>query len=76
MNKKTPIIKTIGDWKITKWGLEHDTFPRYEIHRARLWEPDWVQHMNGKNWVNIEIFKDALSVAQKIHGGKKEEQNG
>ena len=64
------IIKTIGDWKITKWGLEHATFPPYEIHRARLWE-DWPEHMKEKNWINLNIFIEALDVAKNIHGGKK-----
>jgi len=63
------IIKTIGDWKITKWGLEHIPFPAYEIHRTRLWE-DWEGQMEDKNWINIFIFKEALMEAKKIHGGK------
>ncbi len=70
--KKTKIIKIVGDWKITKYGLEHNCFPPYEIHRARLWEPDWENHMEEKNWVNLGIFKEALGEAKKIHGGIKD----
>lgn len=66
--------KIIYDWKITKYGLEHSGFPPYEIHKSRLWEPDWIKHMEEKNWVNINSFIAALEYAQAAH--KKEVKHG
>lgn len=57
--------KAVGDWRITKYGLEH-TWPDYQIHRARLSE-DWETQMSVKNWVDVTIFKRALKEARKIH---------
>jgi len=58
--------KAVGDWRITRYGLEH-TWPDYQIHRERLSE-DWEWQMSGKNWVDMTIFKRALKEARKIHG--------
>lgn len=63
-----PVI--VGDWKITNWGLIHNTFPPYEIHKARLNE-DWARHMEEKKWVILPIFKAALGIARSVHGGDK-----
>lgn len=64
--------KKIGNWAITKWGLEHtDKRIPYEIHKSRLWEDDWISHMAVKNWVVISEFQQALEYAQLYHAKEK-----
>ena len=58
--------KSIGDWRITRYGLEHNPWPYYQIHRERLSE-DWELQMKDKNWVDMTIFIRALKEARKIH---------
>lgn len=61
------IIKRIGQWAVTKYGLETvDSRIGYEIHKSRLWE-DWIPRMNEKRWVNMIEFVNALTIARTLH---------
>lgn len=60
------IIKRVGNWVVTKVGLESlNTF--YYIEKKRLGDPTWLPHMAEKNWVNINDFREALEFARKFH---------
>lgn len=65
------IIEKYGDWAVTKYGLEHLGRIPYEIHKSRLWEQDWIPHMEEKNWVSMPYFIAALKAAQKYHEKEK-----
>ena len=51
-----------AQWAITDRGLECTT-RHYPIDWWRLWE-DWVDHMKGKGWVDIDEFITALMNAR------------
>lgn len=65
-----PIIERTDYWAVTKYGLECLTSD-YPIEAHRLWEPDWVEHMRHKEWVDIGDFKKCLARAQKVHYRRK-----
>lgn len=52
-----------AQWAITGRGLECTT-RHYPIDWWRLWEEDWVDHMEGKGWVDIGEFITALMHAR------------
>lgn len=58
-----PLLDRVGDWAICVDGLYCLT-SRYPIPADRLDEPDWVDHMKLKSWVNIEDFSAALERAR------------
>lgn len=48
-----------GEWKITPEGdLEHAKFD-YFIESYRLGTENWLEHMAGKTWVNLNTFVPA-----------------
>jgi hypothetical protein len=51
-----------GGWSITEYGLEHED--GYAIAAEDLWESDWVSHMAGKRWVELDAFMVALEDAR------------
>jgi hypothetical protein len=56
-----------SQWEVTRDGLEAmDT--GYLIDGERLGELDWLRHMSGKSWVDIEDFIAAFAVALVVHG--------
>lgn len=60
------VLKWYGDWAVTTYGLEHRD-GSYSIEANRLWEFDWLSHMDGRARVKIEDFSDALYAGQEFH---------
>ncbi|MFH1882801.1 MAG: hypothetical protein ABIL62_08845 [Planctomycetota bacterium] len=58
-----PIFMRYGDWVITPEGLDCLTID-YTVEKDRLNEPDWINHMSAKSWVNMDDFRRALSTAK------------
>ena len=60
-------LHTFGQWVVTSYGLENTRTP-YAIEKARLWEPDWIQHIRGKKpeW-DVQSFAEALRKARSVH---------
>jgi hypothetical protein len=52
-------------WAISDLGLESVNV-LYQIPKQRLWEPDWVAHMQEKTWVDMDEFRWALQEAQQV----------
>jgi hypothetical protein len=57
-------------WTVTDYGIEsRDGW--YDIHHSDftkdVGEGGWPGHMAGKDWVDIEDFKRAFSVACRVH---------
>ena len=63
------ILAVFGDWAVTDYGVE-SLGPFYPIHRSRLCE-DWDSHMDGKDWVEMEDFRAALSFGRENAGELK-----
>lgn len=58
------ILQVIGIWCLTEYGLECLTV-YYPIPWQRLWEPDWVRHLEEKTWFGDGIdFCFALTAAK------------
>ncbi len=57
-----PILGRFGDWAICEDGL-HCLYVRYYIAKSRFSEPDWVEHVTEKPWVNSEEFVSAFEEA-------------
>ena len=60
------VLKQYGDWAVTTYGVEHRD-GSYPIEGMRLWELDWLNHMENRIRVNIDDFTDALYAAQEYH---------
>lgn len=69
-NDISPILKIFGTWAVTSYGIESLT-QYYPIDKERIHELDWVHHLNGKRWVNISDFTDALIYARNHFAKKK-----
>ena len=59
------ILKRYGDWAITTEGIELLT-GTYFIAKGRFDEPDWIEHMEEKTWVNMSDFHSALITGQEL----------
>lgn len=44
--------------------------PAYDIEGSRLTEPNWIQHMAEKRWVDLKIFVRAYLVACQVRSIK------
>ncbi len=65
------IIRRFGQWAVTVFGVENLTGPAsYDISKAALGHPWWVDHMADKRWVNVNDFREALSFAREHFGIK------
>ena len=62
----SPIIQRTKYWAVTTYGMECLT-SYYPIEANRLWESDWIDHMKGKDWVDMMDFRKCLKAAQVIH---------
>jgi hypothetical protein len=60
-----PIFKRYGDWVITPRGL-YCLITDYIVERDRLDEPDWIDHMSSKSWVDIKDFQRAFFTAKEM----------
>ncbi|MGR5452110.1 hypothetical protein ACP3VZ_03865 [Vibrio sp. PNB22_2_2] len=60
------IIAEFGQWVVTDLGIECN-FTYYFIDKERLNEPDWVEHVSKKTWVNKGEFVAAFKYALSIH---------
>ena len=58
-----PIFRRYGDWVITPEGLDCLTTD-YKVEKDRINEPDWINHMSAKSWVNMDDFRRTLSTAK------------
>ena len=58
----SPIIKQFGTWAVTEYGIEC-LVQYYPIDKAWLIEPDWVEHVCDKRWVNASDFVAAYNYA-------------
>lgn len=58
-------------WAVTSYGIEARN-GKYVIEKSRLAEEietwGWLQHMNDKDWVDIDDFATAWLVAMTLHG--------
>lgn len=52
-------------WAITMYGLEATEKP-YRIEWARIDEPDWNDHIAGKEWADLSEFQYALDLARRM----------
>jgi len=63
------VTRVHGDWYVLDDGSICHTSGDYDIDGYRLTEPQWLEHMRDKDWVNMHDFLnaylDALS-GQKI----------
>ena len=66
----SPILKRFGSWAVTTYGIEC-LMSYYPIDFSRVNESDWVRHMRGKNWVNLEDFTAALSHAKDLYAMRR-----
>jgi hypothetical protein len=61
-------------WAVTAYGIEC-LDGNYPIEADRLWEEDdsysWVQHMAGKEWVDLPDFAEALRIARRRDAMRK-----
>lgn len=60
-----PLRGRVGAWAICDDGLASLRY-EYWIDRSRVDEPDWVQHMSEKEWVDVEEFSRALERARAL----------
>lgn len=60
-----PLLERHGIWAISRDGL-HSLVLRYDIPRSRLYEEDWEEHMEGKDWVDPGEFRNALYRARSL----------
>jgi hypothetical protein len=58
-----PLLDRVGEWAVCVDGLYCLT-SKYSIPADRLEEPDWIDHMKLKSWVNISDFAGALERAR------------
>jgi hypothetical protein len=58
-----PILKRYGEWAVTTNGLSSLTV-KYNVTKDRFDEDDWIDHMEGKTWVNMNDFKAALAAGK------------
>lgn len=66
----SPIIKRFGTWAVTTYGVECLT-QQYFFELERVEEPDWIEHMQGKTWVNMSDFTLALLYARQLNKVKQ-----
>ena len=67
--KREDITHVIGQWAITKSGIESlDVY--YPIALERITKQDWLTHMAEKNWVNMRDFIYIHRYAMKYFGLK------
>lgn len=59
------IISRFGDWVICEDGL-YCLYVNYHIAKIRFNEPDWVNHVTQKTWVNKGDFIDAFEAAKEM----------
>lgn len=56
-------------WRVTNFVLEEQPGGSgYWIARDDLSRPGWVRHMAQKNWVDVEVFKEAYVKACEFAG--------
>ncbi len=60
-----PILARFGDWVICEDGL-HCLYVRYHVAKSRFAEPDWVEHVTKKPWVNSGDFVAAFEEAKEM----------
>lgn len=60
-----PILERYGIWAITRDGLHSLLFP-YPIAAYRLNEDSWEDHMEEKDWVDPDEFREALRRARAL----------
>lgn len=60
-----PIICRFGYWAVCEDGL-HSLYINYYISKERFDEPDWIDHMRSKTWVDIHDFTRAFDKAKKL----------
>lgn len=65
MNKE---VMQIGPWKVMDDGTMLHASPAYVIDGVRLAEPNWIQHMAEKRWVDLRIFVRAYLSACRVRG--------
>jgi hypothetical protein len=59
-----PVVERYGHWAVCEDGSIHCLYTRYYIAAERLDEPDWIEHVCEKPWVNCSDFSKALATAK------------
>jgi len=57
------ILKRFGEWAVTPEGIECLTL-QYSITKDSFDEPDWIDHLAQKTWVNKDDLRKALVAGQ------------
>lgn len=60
-----PILARFGDWVICEDGI-NCLYGQYYIEKSRFNEPDWIEHVTKKTWVNPQDFISAFNTAKKM----------
>ena len=62
-----PVYWKGRQWAVTSHGIEARD-GRYHIARNRAWEETsghgWIEHMEEKEWVDLQDFTEALRIAR------------
>lgn len=61
----SPIIERYGSWAVTEFGVEC-LETQYFIPLDEVREPNWINQMRGKVWVNLFDFIRALHHAKRL----------
>jgi len=60
-----PILVRFGDWAICEDGI-NCLYIDYFIAKERFHEPDWVDHVSEKTWVNQKDFINTFETAKEM----------
>lgn len=58
-----------AQWRVTTVAIEdvsRGNSSRYWIGIWQIHQDDWHQHMSTKNWVDIDLFDEALAKAREL----------
>ena len=75
------VIYQNSQWAVTEFGLENWCGPCHywiawaDIHHVIPSPAGWVDHMSGKNWVDLEAFSDAYRLAEKMKATGRRNQS-
>lgn len=66
----SPIMWKGRQWAVTEHGIERCDGKHYAIHKGQLRMhrgKSWMGHMEGKGWVDLHDFANALGMAFLFH---------
>ena len=60
-----PLLYRVGDWVITRHGINCLYPAPYPIPKKRFGE-DWISQVRDKTWANIQDFTQILDIAKRM----------